>query len=88
MIICMCNPASPDDMPELPPIEIGVYRHYKGQLYGVVGICLNSESLEPFVLYSPLYDSKVTHWVRPYDMFTGTVDVAGKQVPRFEKVGP
>lgn len=84
----MNNPTANDDLLDLPTIEVGTYRHYKGKLYTVLGVCVHTESLEPLVLYAPLYESKAKHWVRPYDMFTGTVDVAGKQVPRFEKVGP
>lgn len=75
-----------DDLPELPYIEPGTYKHYKGNLYEVFGVCMHSESLEPHVLYSPQYESKVKQWVRPYSMFTGTVEVSGKQVPRFERV--
>ena len=82
----MSTYVSDHDIPKLPVLEIGIYRHYKGKLYRVLGVCMHSESLEPHVLYSPQYESKVKQWVRPYSMFTSTVEVLGKQVPRFERV--
>lgn len=75
------------ELPDIPPIEIGVYKHYRGKLYRVEGIGLHTESLEPMVVYRPLYDSKVTYWMRPYSLFTSTVIVDGNEVGRFVKVG-
>lgn len=81
------NTQVPDnDLPVLPDIEKGKYRHYKGNFYEVIDICLHSETLEPHVLYSPLYHSVSKLWVRPYAMFTGTVEIEGVTLPRFEKV--
>ena len=37
---------------ETPP---GLYRHYKGNLYELVGAVRHSETLEPLALYRPLY---------------------------------
>ena len=37
---------------ETPP---GLYRHYKGNLYEVVGTVRHSETLEPMTLYRALY---------------------------------
>ena len=45
----------------LPPLIItppGVYRHYKGGLYEVVGTVRHSESLEAMTLYRALTASK------------------------------
>ncbi|WP_411018624.1 DUF1653 domain-containing protein, partial [Salmonella sp. s29873] len=47
----------------------------------------HSETLEPLVVYRPLYGEGAL-WVRPYAMFTGTVDVDGQTVPRFRYLGP
>ena len=69
-------------LPELPPVTLGRYRHYKGQEYEVLGVVRHSESLEPLVLYRPLYNASGL-WVRPYAMFLETVDVGGEQAPRF-----
>tara|TARA_R110000772_G_scaffold42382_10_gene98485 strand:+ start:1473 stop:1703 length:231 start_codon:yes stop_codon:yes gene_type:complete len=63
-------------------IPLGLYRHYKGKHYSVVGFAKDSESLETMVLYVPLYGSG-GYWVRPLSMFTEEVEFAGKTVPRF-----
>ncbi len=71
-------------------IKTGIYRHYKGQLYEVLGIANHSETLEPLVVYQALYDSKDfgtnALWVRPLSLFTEMVNVDGKDQPRFEFV--
>lgn len=76
----------PDEQLNVPFIETGRYQHYKGNLYEVVGVALDSENLQPLVIYKPLYKSKVTLWARPYDMFTSTVIMDGIEVARFKKV--
>ena len=63
-------------------IPLGRYRHYKGKDYSVVGFARPSESREVMVLYVPLYGDG-GYWVRPLTMFTETVSVDGKTVPRF-----
>ena len=64
----------------------GRYRHYKGNEYTVIGTARHSETLEEMVVYRPLYgDSGL--WVRPRAMFEETVEVDGKIVPRFQKLG-
>jgi hypothetical protein len=68
------------------PIFLGVYRHYKGNKYEVVGFAKHSESLETMVIYKALCGSKET-WVRPLLMWEETVEVDGKTVKRFEYVG-
>ena len=72
----MSNPSS------LPSIQPGRYRHYKGGEYEVVGVVRHSETLEPMVLYRPVYNTSGL-WVRPYGMFTGTVNIDGQVQPRF-----
>jgi len=71
-----------DDLPPLPTVVLGRYRHYKGGEYEVLGVVRHSESLEPLVLYRPLYNASGL-WVRPYAMFLETVEVDGAQVLRF-----
>ncbi len=75
-----------DEIPDLPTITLGKYRHYKDKLYEVIGVAMHSESLEALVVYRPLYKKKAQLWVRPYDMFMESVEIEGKTVPRFEKV--
>ena len=61
----------------------GQYRHYKGNVYEVVGIARHSETEEELVLYrSPAGDL----WVRPREMFFERVQVEGNQVARFTKI--
>ncbi len=72
--------------PTIPTIELGIYEHYKGKLYEVVGVALHSETQEPLVVYKPLYKSIATYWVRPYEMFVENVEIDGKTFPRFKKV--
>lgn len=72
---------------ELPPlIETvpGLYRHYKGLLYQVVGTVRHSESLEPMTLYRALYGEQGL-WVRPAAMFNEDVEIDGVRQPRFAR---
>ena len=73
------------NLPALPFAPLGRYRHYKGGEYEVIGVARHSESLEPMVVYRPLYDQSGL-WVRPYAMFFEQVEVAGKPCPRFAAV--
>jgi hypothetical protein len=70
------------DLPPLPQAGLGRYRHYKGGEYEVVGVARHSETLEPLVVYRPLYN-QTGLWVRPYDMFFGQVEFEGRLQPRF-----
>ncbi|MBQ8375134.1 MAG: DUF1653 domain-containing protein [Clostridia bacterium] len=65
-------------------IEKGVYRHFKGGRYEVIGVARNSESLEETVVYKALYGDGAL-WVRPLSMWNETVEYQGKKVKRFEK---
>ncbi len=73
------------DLPALPILAPGRYRHYKGRDYDVVGVARHSETFEPLVVYRPLYGERAL-WVRPYAMFVETVEVDGRAVPRFAPV--
>lgn len=74
-------------LPPLPAITPGHYRHFKGGEYEVLGLARSSETLEPVVLYRPLYDD-IGLWVRPYAMFVETVEAEGRRQPRFAYLGP
>lgn len=73
------------DLPALPALAPGRYRHYKGRNYDVVGVARHSETLEPVVVYRPLYGERAL-WVRPHAMFVEIVEVDGRAVPRFAPV--
>ena len=66
-------------------LEAGRYRHYKGGEYEVYGVARHSETEELLVVYRPLYGAGDL-WVRPLDMFTETVVVDDKPVPRFARI--
>lgn len=66
-------------MEELKP---GIYRHFKGNLYELVGIAKHSETLEPMVVYRALYGEGGL-WVRPAHMWSEQVEQDGYKGPRF-----
>ena len=74
------------DLPDLPHIEKGIYTHYKGNRYDVIGVACHTETHEAVVVYRPLYDSTAELFVRPYDMFVETITIDGQIIPRFKKV--
>jgi hypothetical protein len=67
-------------------LDKGRYRHYKGNFYEVIGTARHSETGELLAVYRCLYGEH-SLWVRPLAMFMETVAVAGREVPRFERVG-
>lgn len=74
-------------MGELKP---GLYEHFKGKRYEVVGIARHSETLESHVVYKALYAGDYPEgslWVRPLTMFQETVVREGKEIPRFRYLG-
>jgi len=71
-------------------LKMGVYKHYKGNLYLVIGLAKNSETLEDLVVYIPLYTPEEVlsrMWVRPLEMFLSDTEWEGKTVKRFTYVG-
>lgn len=63
----------------------GIYRHYKGELYEVIGLARHSETEEPLVVYRALYGD-FGLWVRPAAMFDESVSADGRAQPRFALV--
>lgn len=66
-------------------IKTGIYRHYKGNKYEVIGIASHSETLEPMVVYRALYGGHEL-WVRPAAMWNENVEVNGEKVKRFSYI--
>ena len=67
-------------------MKLGIYRHYKGKEYEVIGLANHSETLEKMVIYLPLYESESKfekYWTRPLSMFEEDVVIEGKTVKRF-----
>lgn len=68
-------------------LKLGLYQHYRGDKYRVIGISRHSETLEELVVYQALYGDYGL-WVRPKEMFLGTVTADGKEQPRFAYLSP
>lgn len=66
-------------------LKLGIYQHYKGKRYEVLGVAKHSETMEELVVYKKLYDDGGL-WVRPLSMFLEDVSAAGKMVPRFKLI--
>lgn len=66
-------------------LQLGIYEHYKGNRYEVLGVAKHSETLGSFAVYRALYGEHGL-WIRPLDMFLETVDIDGSQVPRFKLI--
>lgn len=75
-----------NDLPALPVIRMGKYRHYKGGEYEVIGVARHSETLEPLVIYRALYgDGGI--WARPAAMWNDTIERDGITCTRFTYIG-
>ena len=66
-------------------IRPGLYRHFKGGEYEVIGIARHSEDESPMVVYRPLYNDSGL-WVRPADMWNEIVVRDGRTYTRFLRV--
>lgn len=76
-------------------IVTGLYKHYSGKPYSVIGLARSTSNPEKqFVVYEQLYDSKLkgsnidlpkgSLWIRDFDEFCSYVD-DNKMVKRFMK---
>ena len=64
------------------PVRKGIYRHYKGRYYRVLGLARHSETEEEHVVYRALYGERGL-WIRPLTMFQESVLREGLVLPRF-----
>lgn len=71
---------------EARALKRGIYEHFKGNRYKVLGVALHSETLEELVLYQALYGEHGL-WVRPLAMFLEGVEKDDYKGPRFKFVG-
>lgn len=66
-------------------INKGKYKHYKGNLYEVLGVATHSETLEKMVIYRALYGDGAV-WVRPASMWNEEITVNGISCLRFTPI--
>ncbi len=71
---------------EAQALRYGIYQHYSGKNYKLIGIARHSETLEELVVYQQLYGNNDL-WVRPLKMFCETVEISNKLTPRFAYIG-
>ena len=64
--------------------RIGLYRHFKGNLYDAIGIAWDSETETEIVLYRPVGGDRL--WARSRTMFEETVNRDGVCQPRFAPI--
>lgn len=63
----------------------GIYRHYKGNNYLLIGTAQHSEDEGFLVIYKTLYGNQDL-WARPLAMFTEKIKLDDKWVPRFQLI--
>ena len=62
-------------------LNLGFYRHFKGEVYEVLDLAQHSETQEDMVVYYNLVEKKT--WVRPLKSFLSKVLIDGAVVDRF-----
>lgn len=62
-------------------MENKLFKHYKGNIYQVIGVAQHTETGEPLVIYYPVEPLPIKkYWARPLSMWNETV--SGQ--PRFK----
>lgn len=64
---------------------IGLWRHYKGNVYEVIGVGTHSETLEATVIYRSV-KNKDEIWVRPLSMWEEVVTTPFGDTARFTRI--
>lgn len=63
-------------------LKKGIYRHYKGGEYRIIGEARSTVDEQESVVYESLRDNQI--WLRSVKEFLSEVEVAGEKRPRFE----
>jgi hypothetical protein len=64
-------------------IKLGIYRHYKGNVYRVLHIAKHTETLEDMVVYQDINNPNKI-WARPASMWNNDITFDGEIVKRFQ----
>jgi hypothetical protein len=67
-------------------LKLGKYKHFKGDVMEVIGVALDSETQEEFVVYKHITGEKKgesNYWIRRAPMFLEEIKRDGKKVKRF-----
>lgn len=65
-------------------MEKGIYQHFKGGIYRLLGTARHSETLEEMVVYCAMDGNDL--WVRPASMWQELVLHNGKTMSRFSLI--
>lgn len=63
-------------------MQLGLYKHYKGNMYQLIGVARHTETLEHLAVYQALYGD-FGLWIRPLSMFQESVEYEGQTMARF-----
>ena len=66
------------------PIKAGFYKHYKGNIYTVIGTGQHTETNEDLVFYQSNSDKRL--WARPLTMFQENIKTNSYKGPRFSYI--
>lgn len=103
LLVVMCAPLlavaaeTSHERNTMDKITPGIYRHYKGNYYRVLGTARSTGNPHEFlVIYQSLYEGVMepegtplpfgTMWARPLEQFTGSITLNGQSVQRFSFV--
>ncbi len=64
----------------------GIYRHFKGNYYRLIGPAVDADTGEDYILYRQMY-APFGYWIRPRAMFFGCRMTENGPVRRFVRVG-
>ena len=64
-------------------IPCGIYKHYKGGTYKVIGMAIHTETLEDMVIYK---DKENVCWARPASMWNEIVDTPNGKMKRYTEL--
>lgn len=73
-------------LPQKVPTKGEKYRHYKGDMYEVIGLAIHSNEDIWMVIYKPLYENAdAEFFTRPLSEWFEEINFEGRSVARFTK---